>query len=428
MSDLAIKVEHLSKEYRLGVIGQDTLHKAISSKWARMRGKEDPNSQIGDKLFDSNERFLALEDVSFEVKKGEVLGIIGGNGAGKSTLLKILSQITSPTQGKISISGTMASLLEVGTGFHPELTGRENVYMNGAILGMRKSEINKKYDEIVEFAEIEKFIDTPVKRYSSGMYVRLAFAVAAHLEPDILIVDEVLAVGDAKFQKKCLGKMGDVSKKDGRTVLFVSHNMGAVMDLCDRCLLLENGKNICIGETKKIIDRYLYKTRGSQTYKKWEDKMLAPQNKSIRLDKIYLSDENNNPIYNVSTDEDIYVTIEYQAKDTIEPMAGFTLSIFNGEEKLLFSSINNLEENWYGKLLKSGKYCTYCKIPKHLLNNGTYYIGLNLFSKNYSDFVENRSLLLFEITDSNGLKGDYRGDYGGDFRPRCIWHSERLGE
>jgi lipopolysaccharide transport system ATP-binding protein len=259
--DVVIKVENLYKEYRLGTISHGTLYRDLQSWWAKMRGKEDPNSIISalqpSALNRSdNPQFLALEDVSFEVKRGEVLGIIGRNGAGKSTLLKILSEVTSPTRGTVKIKGRIASLLEVGTGFHPELTGRENIYLNGAILGMNRAEIKKKFDEIADFAGIEKFIDTPAKRYSSGMYVRLAFAIAAHLEPEILIVDEVLAVGDAAFQNKCLGKMGQAAK-GGRTVLFVSHNMQAVKTLCPSAILLSDGKLIKTGPTFQVVESHL---------------------------------------------------------------------------------------------------------------------------------------------------------------------------
>lgn len=250
-----IKVENVSKEYRLGTIGHGYLYKDIQSAWARLRGKEDPNQKLFESMPKRNSRFWALEDVSFEVKQGEILGIIGRNGAGKSTLLKIISRLTTPTRGAIRFKGRVASLLEVGTGFHPELTGRENIFLNGAILGMRKHEIRKKFDEIVAFADVEDFIDTPVKRYSSGMYVRLAFAVAAHLEPEILIVDEVLAVGDMQFQKKCLGKMEEVGKS-GRTVLFVSHSMGMISNLCRKAILLEGGKISAQGEVSKVILQY----------------------------------------------------------------------------------------------------------------------------------------------------------------------------
>ncbi len=258
MDELAIKIDHVSKEYRLGAIGGGTLRGDLQSWMARLKGKEDPNSKIGsDAATHMGERFLALDDVSFQVKKGEALGIIGHNGAGKSTLLKLLSRVTAPTRGTISYNGRIASMLEVGTGFHPELTGRENVYMNGAILGMTKAEISSKFDQIVEFAEMEKFIDTPVKRYSSGMYVKLAFAVAAHLDSEIMVMDEVLAVGDMKFQQKCLGKMGDAANTEGRTVLYVSHNMNTIRQLCTRCIVLDHGKMVFDGEVDEAIPLYM---------------------------------------------------------------------------------------------------------------------------------------------------------------------------
>lgn len=243
MSDTVIKAEHLSKMYTLGVIGHGTLFRDIQSWWALKRGKEDPHSKIGETRYDgSDTEFWALKDLNFEINRGDRVGIIGKNGAGKSTLLKVLSRITTPTEGSVKIRGKVSSLLEVGTGFHGELTGRENIYLNGAILGMKKAEINRKLDEIIDFSEIEKHIDTPVKRYSSGMYVRLAFAVAAHLDSDILIADEVLAVGDAEFQKKAIGKMSELSTGQGRTVLFVSHNMAAVKSLCNKGVILEKGR------------------------------------------------------------------------------------------------------------------------------------------------------------------------------------------
>lgn len=259
MSDVVIKVESVSKQYRLGSVGTGTLSHDLNRFWASIRGKDDPYLRIGDSndrtLKGNSEYVWALQDISFEVKQGEILGIIGRNGAGKSTLLKILSQITRPTKGSVKMKGRVGSLLEVGTGFHPDLTGRENLYINGAILGMRRGEINRKLDEIIDFAGVERYIDTPVKRYSSGMLVRLGFAVAAHLEPEILIVDEVLAVGDMSFQKKCLGKMEDVSKQ-GRTVLFVSHNLGTLSSLCQKGLLIQKGKLILEDKIKNVIDNY----------------------------------------------------------------------------------------------------------------------------------------------------------------------------
>jgi lipopolysaccharide transport system ATP-binding protein len=252
-----IKVENLSKEYRLGEVGSGTISRDINAWLAKLKGKENPNLKIDELNKDySLTHHKALSNISFEVKEGEVLGIIGKNGAGKSTLLKILSRVTSPTSGTFKVKGRIASLLEVGTGFHPDLTGRDNIYLNGAILGMKKWEIKSKFDEIVDFSGVEKFIDTPVKRYSSGMYVRLAFAVAAHLEPEILIVDEVLAVGDAEFQEKCIGKMKDVSSH-GRTVLFVSHNLGVIKQLCSRAILLKNGSIIANDSPDNVIEQYL---------------------------------------------------------------------------------------------------------------------------------------------------------------------------
>lgn len=256
MNDTVIKIDHIYKEYRLGAIGGTTLREDINRQIAKLRHQEDPTLRIG-QAGRTGERFLALDDLSFEVKRGEALGIIGHNGAGKSTLLKLLSRVTAPTAGTISYKGRIAAMLEVGTGFHPELTGRENVFMNGAILGMRKAEIAQKFDQIVEFAEMEAFIDTPVKRYSSGMYVKLAFAVAAHLDSEIMVMDEVLAVGDMKFQQKCLGRMGDATNREGRTVLYVSHNMNTIRQLCTRCIVLDHGKVTFNGDTEQAIQIYL---------------------------------------------------------------------------------------------------------------------------------------------------------------------------
>lgn len=255
---MAIKIEHVTKQYRLGAIGGGTLKGDLQTWWARMRGKEDPNSKIGSRTdIRIGEKFLALDDINLEVKKGEAIGIIGHNGAGKSTLLKLLSRVTAPTEGKISIDGRIASMLEVGTGFHPELTGRENIYMNGAILGMTRAEIDRKFDEIVEFSEVAKFIDTPVKRYSSGMYVKLAFSVAAHLDSEIMIMDEVLAVGDMAFQRKCLEKMASAARNEGRTVLYVSHNMNTIRQLCTRCIVLDHGRLVFDGNVDEAIAIYM---------------------------------------------------------------------------------------------------------------------------------------------------------------------------
>lgn len=257
-NDIAIKVSGVKKQYRLGQIGGGTLQADLQSWWARVRGKEDPNSIIGEEERSRGDTFMALNGIDLTVYQGEAVGIIGKNGAGKSTLLKLLSKVTAPTKGEIDIYGRIASMLEVGTGFNPEMTGRENVYLNGAILGMTKAEINEKMEDIIEFSEVREFIDTPVKRYSSGMFVKLAFSVAAHLNSEIMIMDEVLAVGDMAFQKKCLSKMREAAKKDGRTVLYVSHNMNTIRQLCDRCIVLDKGKVIFEGDVEDAISVYMY--------------------------------------------------------------------------------------------------------------------------------------------------------------------------
>jgi len=314
MNKSVIKVENLSKEYRFGVIGHGTLYKDVQSWWAKIRGKEDPNTKVTLHSLQSSpaltgERFWALKDISFEVKEGEVLGIIGRNGAGKSTLLKILSRVTTPTEGHVKIRGRISSLLEVGTGFHPELTGRENVYLNGMIHGMTKTEINDEFDEIVDFSGIERFIDTPVKRYSSGMKVRLGFAVAAHLEPEVLIIDEVLAVGDVEFRQKCMEKMRDVSE-GGRTVLFVSHRMSAIRQLCHRGILLEGGKIIHRGPIDEVVDKYLLSSSTDQNVN--EDilpRMHYYDNTELEIYRIEMLDMDGRMINTPKISQDFFLKI-----------------------------------------------------------------------------------------------------------------------
>lgn len=316
MDELAIKIEHVSKEYRLGAIGGGTLRGDLQTWWARKRGKEDPNSRIGSRTdVKVGERFLALDDINIEVKKGEALGIIGHNGAGKSTLLKLLSRVTAPTSGTISYNGRIASMLEVGTGFHPELTGRENVYMNGAILGMTKKEIDAKFDQIVEFAEMSKFIDTPVKRYSSGMYVKLAFAVAAHLDSEIMVMDEVLAVGDMKFQQKCLGKMGDAAHGEGRTVLYVSHNMSTIRQLCTRCIVLDHGRIIYDGDTETAIGIYSEcQTKTQYHYDFLEQKRALGVSMNLQFVSL---DVHNDQTQLIRTGEHILATVHCKANTNV---------------------------------------------------------------------------------------------------------------
>lgn len=330
MEEVAIQIDHISKEYRLGAIGGGTLKGDLQSWWARIRGREDPNSIIGSNPnIKTGERFKALDDVSFDVKRGEAIGIIGHNGAGKSTLLKLLSRVTAPTNGTISYNGRIASMLEVGTGFHPELTGRENVYMNGAILGMTKDEISKKFDQIVEFAEMEKFIDTPVKRYSSGMYVKLAFSVAAHLDSEIMVMDEVLAVGDMKFQKKCLRRMSDAANKEGRTVLYVSHNMHTIRQLCERCIVLEKGKVIFNGEVERGISLYLGNNSGNQTfytYEKYDRERIADQ--KMMIHSLQILGLNEPIIHN----EKIKIKINVYSKELYHNVA-FRCIIFSSDNE-----------------------------------------------------------------------------------------------
>jgi lipopolysaccharide transport system ATP-binding protein len=326
-----ISVEHLSKTYRLGQIGTGTFSRDLEVWWAQVRGKPNPLLKIGEKDHGNRdgEELYALRDVSFTVEQGEVLGIIGKNGAGKSTLLKILSRVTAPTSGKIKVKGRIASLLEVGTGFHPELTGRENTYLNGAIFGMSHKEVERKFDEIVDFAEIEKFIDTPVKRYSSGMYVRLAFAVAAHLDPEILVVDEVLAVGDAEFQKKCLGKMGDVAK-GGRTVLFVSHNMAAVESLCSTGLLLAHGFTQFTGRISNVISQYAGAYQPSAIVNDFSHCHRTGNRKAI-IDSIRLENEQGILCASFAMGEEIKVIIDVEfLEDAINPSAGVYIFADNG--------------------------------------------------------------------------------------------------
>ncbi|MDR2313516.1 MAG: ATP-binding cassette domain-containing protein [Spirochaetaceae bacterium] len=373
MSDIVIKAEHLSKMYRLGVINNGTLFRDIQTWIALKRGKEDPHSKIGENKYNNDaDHFWALKDLNLEIKQGDRVGIIGKNGAGKSTLLKILSRITAPTEGTIKIKGKIASLLEVGTGFHSELTGRENIYLNGAILGMKKRRITEKMDEIIAFSGIENHIDTPVKRYSSGMYVRLAFAVAAHLDSDILIADEVLAVGDAEFQKKALGKMQDLSTGQGRTVLFVSHNMAAVKNLCNCGVALERGR---IKEESQNIDTlissYLGKNENKLNF--WENKGEFNDPNFIPL-KMYLMNVSKSIITSIeNTDEDIYLYIEYEIKQP-EDMTNIGISFQNANEELIFSSWLRDFEN---RKLQVGKNNFFIKLPITDLNTGDYTIALH---------------------------------------------------
>jgi lipopolysaccharide transport system ATP-binding protein len=340
VSDIAIRVEHLSKLYRLGVINNGVLFRDIQTWIALKRGKEDPHSKIGENKYSGDkDHFWALKDISFDIKQGDRLGIIGKNGAGKSTLLKILSRITTPTEGIIKIKGKVASLLEVGTGFHRELTGRENIYLNGAILGMKKRRISEKLDEIIAFSGIDQHIDTPVKRYSSGMYVRLAFAVAAYLDADILIADEVLAVGDADFQKKALGKMQDLSSGEGRTVLFVSHNMLAVKNLCNISILLQKGSIITSGKTYNVIDSYITEKNNNSNSKIIRTKKEA----RVYINSIYTCDMNGIEKSTFAFSDDIHLRIGVII-DKFDPVLKISLALLSRDETRVFSDYKFLKD------------------------------------------------------------------------------------
>ncbi|HVS80701.1 MAG TPA: ABC transporter ATP-binding protein [Pyrinomonadaceae bacterium] len=366
-----IRVENLGKQYTIGTrdTAFDTLREALAN---RIRS---PLKGLGRNGNSPDRTIWALRDVSFEVEQGEVVGIIGRNGAGKSTLLKILSRITEPTTGRIRLCGRVGSLLEVGTGFHPELTGRENIYLNGAILGMRRDEIMRKFDEIVAFAEIEKFLDTPVKRYSSGMYVRLAFAVAAHLEPEILIVDEVLAVGDSAFQKKCLGKMGDVARA-GRTVLFVSHNMAAVRHLCSQALLIDHGKVAERGNTSTVINKYFAgeNLECEGEFLNQEIANDASESNDVRLLRVSVKNRQNAVTNTITTDSPIFIEIEYELRNRLENVrTGFRLIADDGS--VVFSSVDTDPGGW-GVSREPGVYVSKCKVPGNFLNSGRYFVSV----------------------------------------------------
>lgn len=417
MKEPVIKVENLSKAYQIGQIGTGTISRDLERFWiTKVRKKEDPFLKIGE----TNDRSVkgqsdivwSLRDINFQVNQGEAVGIIGKNGAGKSTLLKLLSRVTSPTTGQIKVKGRIASLLEVGTGFHPELSGRENIYLNGAILGMRKKEITRKLDEIIDFSGVERYVDTPVKRYSSGMYVRLAFAVAAHLESEILIVDEVLAVGDADFQKKCLGKMGDISKGEGRTVLFVSHNMAAVKSLCSKGIVLENGLVKNISPVESAVAYYLNgdaETQNKKSFSSDYDKA------DFTLHEIGL-----NPQGGTSDDVlDEYQKLELNTRITIKSdkklHLTFVLNNEVGEPLFTFSHAGaNLP---IGKGLNNIK----CIFPEGFLNIGAYYLSLYIIENSKSTLFSETDILSFNVQEGERGLGAWMGKEPGFIKPRFDW-------
>ena len=443
MPDTVIEIEHLFKEYRLGLIGYGTLREDLQTWWAKARGKEDPNSM----LFSENQsrdgkapdHILALNDINLEVKRGERLGIIGKNGAGKTTLLKILSRIASPTKGTARIKGRVASLIAVGTGFHGELTGRENIYLNGSILGLRKFEIDQRYDEIVDFSGVEDFIDTPVKRYSSGMGVRLGFAVAAHLDPDVLIVDEVLAVGDAEFRKKALGKMKNVSEGEGRTVLFVSHNMDSIKDLCTRSILLEQGKIVSDGPTEAVIDSYLSsaedKVKESSGEKTWSLND-APGDNLVRLMAIRTKDEKGNVCSKFDVTEPFQLEIDYYVYQKGNQLA-VSVEFQNSRNVGLFVAQDDYSYGPWGKQSpkKRGLNKARFYLPQDLFDTGTINLTINIYrppEPGNSFRIKEMEVFSFSVFDSfsgQGARGNYPYHWGSPaVRPRIKCVSEYIGE
>lgn len=420
----SISIEKISKQYRLGAIGNHTLYEDLNRWWAKVRGNPDPLSKIGEIDYGNRTDGLiwALKDVSFDVETGQALGVIGRNGAGKSTLLKILSKVTAPSTGRIRLKGRIASLLEVGTGFHPELTGRENIYLNGAILGMTRREIARKFEEIISFAEVDKFVDTPVKRYSSGMYVRLAFAVAAHLDPEIMVVDEVLAVGDAAFQRKCLGKMSETASQ-GRTVLFVSHNMAAINRLCSRAVLLDRGHLVADGPAPAITAKYLAGAAEENGIRKW-DSREAPGTEELRLLEINIFDEKNESKSVFEVSDDIYIRLIYRVG---VPNIRFRCTLnFITQGVFAFSAVEPTEM----ARQETGIYASILKVPAHLLAESEYTLNVSIFTSvgAKKHFVNLRDGISFQVYDSMlkpSARGDYSQNMAGVVRPMLLWETSK---
>ena len=399
MSEIAIKIENLRKQYKLGAIGGQTLNAELQSWWAREREKEDPNMKIGQNAGDYGESFWALDGINLEVKKSEALGIIGGNGAGKSTLLKILSRVTAPTEGDIWINGRISSMLEVGTGFHGELTGRENIYMNGAILGMTRKEVDEKIESIIDFSECRQFIDTPVKRYSSGMYVKLAFAVASHLDAEIMVMDEVLAVGDMKFQKKCLGKMGDASQNESKTVLYVSHNMSTIRSLCTRCIVLKKGKMIFDGDVEDGITVYMdSNTQDMYTYYDFRNYKRVNDRVGTRLfikDVTFLN--HKSAVY--KNTEPVDLEVNWIANEEMDVRFGMSVKYADGSAAGLSESSQIITTS------KGKEYKTHLRFDTHNLVPGFYTLSLQpyyLTETRNSYTVDETQPMMIEIIDGKG--------------------------
>lgn len=421
MKDIILKAENISKQYRLGQVGTGTMAHDLNRWWHQIRGKENPYLKIGDtndrSTKGTSDYVWALQDINFEVERGEILGIIGKNGAGKSTLLKILSRVTAPTTGSIKFGGRVASLLEVGTGFNGEMTGRENIYLNGAILGMTKKEITSKIDEIIEFSGCERYIDTPVKRYSSGMYVRLAFAVAAFLEPEILIVDEVLAVGDAEFQKKAIGKMQDISREGNRTVLFVSHNMAAVKSLCTRGIVLENGKVVLDDTIENVISHYL-KGKGEAMNNKNYDE--AYDKEAFNLNAISLKNKSKTIIDPLYENDIIELLTDIDIKDAEPLRYHITYHLHNEMGEAMFSFSNGTD----GTALKQGNNQLKCFFPKDFFQSGQYFLSLFVIKDKREAIFVDDDVISFCVVDRIRELGDYMGREPGYIKPTFIWENQ----
>jgi lipopolysaccharide transport system ATP-binding protein len=416
----AITVEGISKRYRIGELqsAYGTLRDSLAASVKQLTGREHRPH---------HEEFWALKDVSFEVAEGEVLGVIGRNGAGKSTLLKVLTRITAPTAGRAEIRGRVGSLLEVGTGFHPELTGRENIYLNGAILGMKRREIQAKLPEIVDFSGVERFIDTPVKRYSSGMYVRLAFSVAAHLEPEILVVDEVLSVGDAEFQARCLGRMEDFSQT-GRTVLFVSHNMQAVAQLCDRALWLESGEVVEDGRSEELVAHYLQTAAGSESSRSWDDLETAPGDDLVRLRSLRIIREDGSTADFVDAREPVGVEVRFEVLREGVPI--FPKIKVNAGNQVAFNAMD-VDARWH-EPTPPGEYLSTAWIPANFLNEGLMYAYADICSidaPKLHHHLTGYSPVSFHVQDpaeGDSARGNFTGQWKGVVRPLLDWTVEEL--
>jgi lipopolysaccharide transport system ATP-binding protein len=423
MSEIAISATSLAKKYRIGV-RRDPYGRLTETLWNAMAR---PFRSSGNE--ERADDFWALRDVSFEVPRGSVVGIIGRNGAGKSTLLKILSRITEPTSGRAELRGRVGSLLEVGTGFHQELTGRDNIFLSGAILGMRRSEILRKFDEIVSFADIGQFIDTPVKRYSSGMKVRLGFAVAAFLEPEILFIDEVLAVGDAEFQKKCLGKMSEIGA-GGRTVIFVSHSMPAILRLCDRGILLDRGRVVVDGPTHEAVRRYLESGPGRTTSREWTDRASAPGDEVALLRSVRIIPADGGSAEEVDIRRPVDVEVEYWTDSPGGLRPSVNLHFYNDEGVCLFINNDWNNRDWWRSSRRPGLVRSVCHIPGNFLAEGRVIVTVAVATYNptvvHAIEREAVAFLVVDRSEGDGVRGEFTNDYPGAVRPMLEWDAEQL--